>query len=78
MTFAVFWVRFLADFYDGCIALAFALPLYFFFDRPLLGTTQFLRPHSWAELGTSHVVMWLAFLYNMTYPSVDDETEFAS
>jgi len=29
MPFAGFWIRFLADFYDGCIALAIAIPCTF-------------------------------------------------
>ena len=67
MPFAGFWIRFLADIYDGCIALGFALPIYFFFDRLVLGKTDFLRAHTWNEFGLSHVVLWGAFLYNTTW-----------
>src|SRR5262245_15273054 len=67
MPFAGFWIRFLADVYDGLIALALALPVYFFFDKPVLDRTEFLRIHSWKEIGLSETVVWLAFLYNMTY-----------
>ena len=67
MPFAGFWIRFLADVYDGCIALAIAIPLYYFFDKPVLGAQRFLRLENWDEVGLSHIVMWAAFLYNMTY-----------
>ena len=67
MPFAGFWIRFLADLYDGAIALAFALPLYFFFDKPVLGVSHFLRPQNWSDLGTAYVFVWLFFLYNLTY-----------
>ncbi len=65
--YAGFWVRVAADAVDGLIALAFALPLHYLFDRPVLGARSFMRPVTWADMGLTHAFLWWWFLFNMTY-----------
>ena len=65
--YAGFWIRFLADLIDGLIAVAFAIPVHFLFDKPVLGSQSFLRPETWTDMGLSHVILWGFFFWNMTY-----------
>jgi len=58
---AGFWIRLAADFIDGVIAVAFALPVWLLVDRPLLDSRRFDDP------GFATLVLLLFFLYNMTY-----------
>jgi uncharacterized RDD family membrane protein YckC len=63
--YAGFWVRFVADLVDGLIAVALALPVYYWFDRPVLGATRFLSGEG-SRFGAAHVCLWAVALY-MTY-----------
>jgi uncharacterized RDD family membrane protein YckC len=63
---AAFGDRLCADFVDGAIALAIALPVYFFIDRQLLGLETGLLDAG-SDYGLSDLVLWFCFLFNMTY-----------
>jgi uncharacterized RDD family membrane protein YckC len=65
--YAGFWIRFTADMIDGFIALAFAVPIHYFFDVPVLGSRSLLHPVTWRDMGLSHALLWGFFFYNMTY-----------
>jgi uncharacterized RDD family membrane protein YckC len=64
--YAAFGDRLCADFVDGVIALAMALPVYFLIDRHLLGLETGLLDGG-ADYGFSDLVLSFCFLFNMTY-----------